>query len=98
MVTRGLSAKFKASVASFPVRDSRGHEVDFVVDLVSRRIPIEAKSGLTVAGSLSQISSASSIVASTRSAGVAAESARARSCCSLSGVPSASFMLEPCSA
>ena len=31
-------------------RDSRGHEVDFVVDLVSRRIPIEAKSGLTVAG------------------------------------------------
>jgi len=50
MVTRGLSAKFKASVASFPVRDSRGHEVDFVVDLVSRRIPIEAKSGLTVAG------------------------------------------------
>jgi uncharacterized protein len=31
-------------------RDSRGHEVDFVVDLVSRRVPIEAKSGLTVAG------------------------------------------------
>ena len=31
-------------------RDSRGHEVDFVVDLVSRHLPIEAKSGLTVAG------------------------------------------------
>ena len=31
-------------------RDSRGHEVDFVVDLVSRHVPIEAKSGLTVAG------------------------------------------------
>jgi predicted AAA+ superfamily ATPase len=30
-------------------RDSRGHEVDFVVDLVSKRVPIEAKSGLTVA-------------------------------------------------
>jgi predicted AAA+ superfamily ATPase len=35
-------------------RDSRGHEVDFILDLGTRRIPIEAKAGETVAADFLQ--------------------------------------------